>query len=162
MSYEIYEVIRSNQVRKDVLVHVHVPGSKSITNRALLLAAMAQGTSVLRRCLTSEDAVHFLSCLKTLGFPVKEEKGEGLGSNITITGFGGEIPNKKAEIYVGSAGTAARFLVAMLAFSDGEYVVKSSEQMKKRPMQPLIETLRAAGAVVECLEEEWHFPLRIF
>ena len=162
MSYEIYEVIRPNRVRKDVLVHVHVPGSKSITNRALLLAAMAQGTSVLRGCLTSEDAVHFLSCLKTLGFPVKEEKGEGLGSNITITGFGGEIPNKKAEIYVGSAGTAARFLVAMLAFSDGEYVVKSSEQMKKRPMQPLIEALRAAGAVVECLEEEWHFPLRIF
>ena len=153
MSYEIYEVIRSNQVRKDILAHVHVPGSKSITNRALLLAAMAQGTSVLRGCLTSDDAVHFLSCLKNLGFPVKEEKGEGLGSNITITGFGGEIPNKKAEIYVGSAGTAARFLVAMLAFSDGEYVVKSSEQMKKRPMQPLIEALRAAGTVVECLEE---------
>ena len=162
MSYEIYEVIRPNRVRKDVLVHVHVPGSKSITNRALLLAAMARGTSVLRGCLTSDDAVHFLSCLKNLGFPVKEEKGEGLGSNITITGFGGEILNKKAEIYVGSAGTAARFLVAMLAFSDGEYVVKSSEQMKKRPMQPLIEALRAAGAVVECLEEEWHFPLRIF
>ncbi len=161
MNCEIYEVKPCAVLEHDNLVETYVPGSKSITNRALLLAAMAQGTSVLRGCLTSDDAVHFMGCLKTLGFPVKEEKGEGLGSNVTITGFGGEIPNKKAEIYVGSAGTAARFLVAMLAFSDGEYVVNSSEQMKKRPMQPLIDALREAGAVVECLEEEGHFPLRI-
>ncbi len=162
MNCEIYEVIPPRSLKKDALVRVDVPGSKSITNRALLLAAMAKGTSVLKGCLTSDDAVHFLGCLKALGFPVQEQCGEGLGSIVTITGFGGEIPNKKAEIYVGSAGTAARFLVAMLAFSDGEYVVKSSDQMKKRPMQPLIYALRAAGAAVECLEEEGHFPLRIF
>ena len=161
MNCEIYEVVAQQSLKKDAFVRVEVPGSKSITNRALLLAAMAQGTSVLRGCLTSDDAMHFLSCLKTLGFPVKEEKGEGLGSTVTITGFGGEIPNKMAEIYVGSAGTAARFLVAMLAFAEGEFVVNSSEQMKNRPMQPLIDALRAAGAVVECLEEEGHFPLRI-
>lgn len=162
MNSNVYEVTPCNVRTVDKIAETHVPGSKSITNRALLLAAMAQGTSVLRGCLTSDDAMHFLGCLKVLGFPVKEEKGEGLGSIVTITGFGGEIPNKKAEIYVGSAGTAARFLVAMLAFADGGYVVKSSEQMKKRPMQPLIDALRAAGAVVECLEEEGHFPLRIF
>ena len=161
MNREIYEVKCPKKVNKEIVAVTSVPGSKSITNRALLLAAMARGTSVLKGCLTSDDARHFLECLKTLGFTVNEEAEEGLGSQITITGFGGDIPNKKAEIYVGSAGTAARFLVAMLAFSDGEYRVNSSEQMKKRPMGPLVDALRAAGAEVTCLEEEGHFPLHI-
>lgn len=156
-----YEVKCPKNINRNMVAGVSVPGSKSITNRALLLAAMANGTSLLKGCLTSDDAVHFLECLKTLGFPVQEVSGEGSGSDITITGFGGEIPNKKAGIYVGSAGTAARFLAAMLAFSDGEYRIDSSEQMKKRPMQPLIDSLRAAGAKVECPEEEGHFPLHI-
>lgn len=161
MSRDIYEVKCPKKITRDVLAVAVVPGSKSVTNRALLLAAMANGTSTLRGCLTSDDARYFLECLKTLGFPVKEISSEGLGSDIIITGFGGDIPNKSAEIYVGSAGTAARFLVAMLAFSDGEYRVNSSEQMKKRPMQPLIEALRNAGAGVECVEKEGYFPLHI-
>ncbi len=161
MEHEIYIVKRQNRTKKDNVIQTMVPGSKSITNRALLLAAMANGTSTLHGCLTSDDAHHFLQCLKTLGFPVSQVSDGGLGSNITITGFGGRIPEKSAEIYVGSAGTAARFLVAMLAFSDGEYVVKSSEQMKKRPMQPLIDALRDAGAKVTCMEKEGHFPLHI-
>lgn len=161
MNKEIYEVKCPPKINKDFLVETIVPGSKSITNRALLLAAMANGTSTLRGCLTSDDARHFIECLKVLGFPVNEVSDGHLGSDITITGFGGKIPNKSAEIYVGSAGTAARFLVAMLALSDGEYRVNSSEQMKKRPMEPLIESLRNAGASVQCLEEEGHFPLHI-
>lgn len=158
---EIYEVKCPKNINKDSLIEVVVPGSKSITNRALLLAAMANGTSTLKGCLTSEDAWHFIECLKTLGFPVTETSDGELGSDITITGFGGNIPNKNAEIYVGSAGTAARFLAAMLAFSDGEYIITSSEQMKKRPMGPLIAALRDAGSTVKCLEEEGHFPLHI-
>lgn len=161
MQSELYRVKCPGNIKNRGCVEAEVPGSKSITNRALLLAAMAKGTSVLKGCLTSEDSMHFLECLKTLGFPVKEEKEAGLGSTVTITGYGGRIPNRKAEIYVGSAGTAARFLVAMLAFSDGEYRVNSSEQMKKRPMEPLIDALRAAGAQVLCPEEDGHFPLYI-
>ncbi len=161
MNQDIYEVKCPKKINRTVMVETAVPGSKSITNRALLLAAMAEGTSTIKGCLTSEDARHFLECLKTLGFPVEETSDMGLGSNVTITGYGGAIPIKKAEIYVGSAGTAARFLVAMLAFSDGEYIVNSSEQMKKRPMQPLIDSLKNAGAIVECLEEEGRFPLHI-
>ncbi len=161
MNKEIYEVKCPKKINRSVLAEAMVPGSKSITNRALLLAAMAEGTSTINGCLTSDDAKHFLECLKALGFPVNEVSDKGFGSNITITGYGGEIPNKKAEIYVGSAGTAARFLVAMLAFSDGEYIVNSSEQMKKRPMQPLIDALRNAGAEVVCMEEEGRFPLHI-
>ncbi len=161
MKKDFYEVKVPERINRNITAKVCVPGSKSITNRALLLAAVSSGTSVLRGCLTSDDAVHFLECLKTLGFSIEQTYNDGLGCDVTITGLGGDIPNKKAEIYVGSAGTAARFLVAMLAFSDGEYTVNSSEQMKKRPMQPLIEALRNAGAGVECLENEGYFPLRI-
>ena len=161
MNPEIYEVRCPRQADPLRVRKVTVPGSKSITNRALLLAAMAEGTSTLRGCLTSDDARVFVECLKTLGFPVEETPDGALGSNVTITGFGGGIPVKNAEIYVGSAGTAARFLVAMLAFSGGEYRVDSSAQMKSRPMQPLIDALRDAGARVECPEEEGHFPLRV-
>lgn len=161
MVRDFYEVKTPEAIKRNITAEVRVPGSKSITNRALLLAAMSNGTSVLRGCLTSDDAMHFLECLKTLGFSVRSKLDGESNCNVTITGLGGDIPNKKAEIYVGSAGTAARFLVAMLAFSKGEYIVNSSEQMKKRPMQPLIETLRNAGAEVECLENEGYFPLRI-
>ncbi len=161
MSNEIYEVRQPSFINREISVQAVVPGSKSITNRALLLAAMAEGTSTLKGCLASDDAVHFLECLKTLGFPVNIASDKELGIDISITGFGGSVPNKKAEIYVGSAGTAARFLTAMLAFSDGEYTVNSSEQMKKRPMQPLINVLRSTGAVIDCPESEGHFPLHI-
>ncbi len=154
----VYEVPVIGTVKTDKTVSVKVPGSKSITNRALLIAAMAMGRSVLKGCLFSDDSRRFLECLKGLGFDVAyDEK----NCEVAITGRGGVVPEKKAEIYVGSAGTAARFLVAMLAFNEGEYTVNSSEQMKKRPMLPLIETLRLAGAEIECLEEEGHFPLKI-
>ena len=153
-----YNVPVLKQLNKDKIIKVSVPGSKSITNRALLIAAMAEGISTLKGCLFSDDSKYFLECLKTLGFETVSDEVTG---NVTIRGNGGKVPNKKAEIYVGSAGTAARFLVAMLAFSEGEYVVNSSEQMKKRPMLPLIETLRKCGAEITCTEEEGHFPLKI-
>ena len=159
------------------VIHVAVPGSKSITNRALLLAALSEGTSVLRGCMFSDDSKYFIEYLRNLGFPINIRSNtystkendcyNVIGSDIIenniveITGFGGEIPEKKAELYVGSAGTAARFLCAMLAFSDGEYVLNSSDQMKKRPMGDLLATLRTAGAEIVCLEEEGHFPMRI-
>lgn len=161
MKNAIYEVKCPHNIQRNGSATAIVPGSKSITNRALLLAAMANGTSKLENALTSDDAMYFLECLKTLGFPVITAANDGLGVDVTITGYGGEIPNKNAEIYVGSAGTAARFLTAMLAFSDGDYRIDASEQMKKRPMQPLIDTLRSAGAEVQCLEVEGHFPIRI-
>ena len=165
---EYYDVKYFSELPAMQQLKAPVPGSKSITNRAMLLAAMADGTSVLKGCMSSEDAKVFLECIHTLGFPVSETPSPAeiglfsINKDITITGFGGKIPAKKAEIYVGSAGTAARFLVAMLALSDGEYVVRSSEQMQKRPMQPLIDALQDAGAMVVCMEEAGHFPMKIF
>lgn len=147
----VYSVKKLN---KDIAVKV--PGSKSITNRALLIAALADGDSVIRGALESDDSRHFLECLKTLGFDCKKD-----GNDIHINGLGGIIPKKEAEIYVGSAGTAARFLTAMLAFSDGEYTVRSSEQMARRPMRELIVSLMAMGSEFEFIGESYSLPFRV-
>lgn len=151
MSMSVYRVKKLN---KDI--KVKVPGSKSITNRALLIAALADGASVIRGALNSDDSMHFLDCLKSLGFDCKKD-----GNDIYINGLGGIIPKKQAEIYVGSAGTAARFLTAMLAFSDGEYTVKSSEQMARRPMRELIASLMGMGAEFEFLGEDYSLPFKV-
>lgn len=138
--------------------NTEVPGSKSMTNRALLLAALSKSTVEVEGVLFSDDSRHFLACLTALGFvlQIEEEK-----KRVTVTGCGGIIPKKEAEIDVGSAGTAARFLTAMLGFSDGTYTIQASEQMKRRPMEELFELLMDAGATITFLEEEYHLPVRI-
>ena len=137
---------------------VTVPGSKSITNRALLIAALAEGKSVLRGVLFSDDSRVFMKALQTLGYPlvIDEEN-----ATVTVEGYGKQIPKKEAAVYVGSAGTAARFLTAMLALSGGTYDLTSSEQMKARPMRPLLEALEMLGVVFEYKEEPYAFPFTI-
>ena len=135
-----------------------VPGSKSITNRALLIAALAQGTSVLHGVLFSDDSRHFMQALYDLGFPIYIDEEN---KSVTIEGFGGKIPNQEAEVYVGSAGTAARFLTAFLSLSKGTYRMTASEQMKKRPMKELLVALEEMGSKIEYEEEEYCFPFTI-
>lgn len=137
---------------------VTVPGSKSMTNRALLIAALSDGEVELQGVLFSDDSRYFLSSLQSLGFELKISEGE---KAVQIIGCNGRIPKKEAEIYVGSAGTAARFLTAMLGLSDGVYTINASEQMKKRPMKPLFELLTGIGAEITYLEEEGFLPIRI-
>ncbi|MDE6849971.1 MAG: 3-phosphoshikimate 1-carboxyvinyltransferase, partial [Clostridia bacterium] len=117
---------------------VKVTGSKSITARALLLAALADGESVLYGAQLSDDCATFIGAVKSLGIKVETD-----GTTVKVKGCGGKIPEKNGEIYVGSAGTAARFLTAMLALSGGgEYKLTSSEQMQKRPQAALISALK--------------------
>lgn len=137
---------------------VEVPGSKSVTNRALLLAALGCGRCVLRGVLFSDDTRAFLSCLASLGFSTEVDEAR---KTVTVTGMGGVIPNREAEIYVASAGTAARFLTVMLAFAGGNYTLRSSEQMEKRPMQPLLGELEKAGVKIEYLKNKDCFPFII-
>lgn len=139
-------------------IKVEVPGSKSITNRALMLAALGNQKCELTGVLFSDDSRAFLSCLQELGFDVVIDEEE---KKVSITGLGGVIPNRTATINVRSAGTAARFLTVMLAFAGGCYTLNSSEQMKKRPMEPLLSELRKAGVKITCLEKEGHFPFVI-
>ena len=155
ISGDIYQVKKVENPH-DILTSV--PGSKSITNRALLIAALAQGTSVLRGVLFSDDSRHFMQALYDLGFPIHIDEEEEM---VTIEGFGGEIPNEEAEIYVGSAGTAARFLTAFLGLSKGKYRITASEQMKKRPMKELLVALEEMGSQITYEEEEYCFPFTI-
>lgn len=135
-----------------------VPGSKSMTNRALLLGALQKGSIIIDGILLSEDSRVFLEALRSLGFTLKLNEAE---QQVMLVGCGGKIPKQEAEIYVGSAGTAARFLTAMLGCSDGIYVIQASEQMKKRPMQPLFELLEQLGAEFVYQEEKYHLPVRV-
>lgn len=139
-------------------ITVEVPGSKSMTNRALLLAALGKEKSVLRGVLFSDDSRHFLDCLKSLGFDVDIDEDSKI---VVIQGTGGDIPNKCGEINVGSAGTAARFLTAMLSLSEGSYTINCSKQMKKRPMKPLFEVLKTMGASFEYLEKDGFLPVKV-
>lgn len=136
-------------------VRVAVPGSKSITNRALLLAALSNKRCVLKGVLFSSDSRAFLDSLKKLGFQVEANEKD---KTVILQGTGGKIPQNRAAINVQSAGTAARFLTVMLALAGGEYEMQASEQMCKRPMQPLLDVLEKSGVIFKWLGEEGHFP----
>lgn len=137
-------------------IKVSVPGSKSITNRALLIAAMTKGCTKLKGVLFSDDSRHFIQALMDLGFEVNVDETE---KEVTVKGLGGAVPKKEARVYVGSAGTAARFLTAYLALSEGRFVIDASEQMKKRPMKPLFDALISMGANIKYLEQEGCLPV---
>lgn len=139
-------------------ITVSVPGSKSITNRALLLATLAKGESKLGGALFSDDSRHFLKCVEDLGFETVVDEP---AYHIQVTGLGGKVPKKEASIYVGSAGTAARFLAAYLGCSEGKFYLDASQQMRKRPMEPLLKALEGVGATITCTGELGHFPMEI-
>lgn len=152
---DIYQV---KKVTAPVNWETDVPGSKSITNRALLLAALCRERVRLQGVLFSDDSRHFLSSLQSLGYDVQIDEPACV---VEVEGHGGSLPVPFGEIHVGSAGTAARFLTAMLGVAEGTFVIQASEQMKKRPMKPLFEALLSLGATVEWLGEIWHLPVRI-
>lgn len=141
--------------KKDIVVSV--PGSKSITNRALLLAAISSGKKCLKGVLFSEDTRVFLEGLLKLGFEIETKE---TSNEVIVKGCGGKIPKNNVEIYVGSAGTAARFLTAMLALSGGFYTIDASMQMKNRPIKELLVALEQLGVRFEFLEKEYAFPLK--
>jgi 3-phosphoshikimate 1-carboxyvinyltransferase len=133
-------------------VRMTIPGSKSITNRALILAALADGETLLRGALWSEDTEIMVEALRVLGFDVKVEpdRDEPGNCSISVRGLGGAIPNAgtaqaPVSVYVGNAGTAARFLMAFLCLGNGVYRVHGSSRMHERPQAPLFEALRSLG-----------------
>lgn len=137
---------------------VRVPGSKSITNRALLLAILSDGACTLNGALFSDDSRYLLRCMEELGFRVRADEKE---CRIFTEGLAGEIPKKEASLYVGSAGTAARFLTALLGLKNGIWHLDASEQMRRRPMQPLLASLQELGARVCYEKEEGHLPFTL-
>lgn len=152
---DIYEVKKAVH---PIEACVTVPGSKSVTNRALFMAAMAKGHSVLEGALFSDDSRHFIGSLKSLGYNIVVDETD---KRVELDGQGGDIPNKTGSIDVGSAGTAARFLTAMLALSDGEYTINATRQMQARPMDALFDALTQMGAHFEYLGERGHLPVKV-
>jgi 3-phosphoshikimate 1-carboxyvinyltransferase len=124
---------------------VRVPGSKSLTNRALLIAALADGTSRLNNALFSDDSRYFAEALQALGFAVHLDREH---TEMIVTGLGGRIPAKKAELFIGNAGTAARFLSAFLTLGNGEYILDGDSRMRERPIGDLVVALEQLGAQV--------------
>ena len=131
--------------RGAALGRAKVPGSKSVTNRALLLAALAVGETRLEGALFSRDTRILCAALRQLGFKVEEEPE---AARITVGGLGGDIPARHARIDVGNAGTAARFLTAFLCLAKGgRYELDGDAAMRARPMAGLLRAVEAAGAV---------------
>ena len=128
---------------------VRVPGSKSLTNRALLIASLANGTTHLTNALFSDDSRYFAKALQTLGFDVQLDE---VNHSMTVTGLDGKIPAKKAELFIGNAGTAARFLSAFLTLGNGEYVLDGEPRMRERPIGDLVEALEQLGCDIQPMQ----------
>ena len=122
------------------------------------MAALSQGQVLLKGALFSDDSRYFLKALKELGFSVEVNEHN---KTVLVQGLDGKIPKQEGTIYVGSAGTAARFLTAMLGLSGGSYEIQASEQMKKRPMRELFEALEHLGTQFEYLENEYFLPVKV-
>jgi len=138
--------LKINPITHPLNAIVRVPGSKSLTNRALLITALANGTTRLTNALFSDDSKYFANALKTLGFDVQLDEAN---HEMKVTGLGGKIPAKKAELFIGNAGTAARFLSAFLTLGHGEYVLDGEPRMRERPIGDLIDALHQLGVEME-------------
>src|ERR1035437_2683583 len=136
---------------------VKLPGSKSISNRVLLLAALASGETRLHDLLDSDDTRVMLDALRTLGIAAKrDDRGETV-----VNGAGGAFPVKAAELFLGNAGTAFRPLTAALALCGGEYRLSGVVRMHERPIGDLVDALRGLGAAIDYLGEAGYPPLHI-
>ncbi|WP_172622641.1 3-phosphoshikimate 1-carboxyvinyltransferase [Leminorella richardii] len=138
---------------------INLPGSKSVSNRALLLAAMAQGTTRLTNLLDSDDVRHMLNALKTLGVHFQLSDCRTI---CDVEGQGGRLKAASAvEIFLGNAGTAMRPLAAALSLGEGDIILTGEPRMKERPIGHLVDALRQGGAQIDYLEQTNYPPLRL-
>lgn len=124
---------------------VRPPGSKSITNRALVCAALADGTTFLQGALASEDTQVMIDSLASLGISIEEDATRTL---LRVAGRGGEIPVANADLYVGNSGTTVRFLTALATLGTGRYRLDGTPRMRQRPISDLLDALQQLGADV--------------
>lgn len=135
---------------------VRLPGSKSISNRVLLLAALSQGRTTVHDLLASDDTAVMLAALRQLGCSVQQN-----GDTAVIGGLGGRLVQKQAKLYLGNAGTAMRPLTAALALLGGDFELSGVPRMHERPIGDLVDALRQLGCAIDYLGEEGFPPLRV-
>ncbi|MDN3920197.1 bifunctional 3-phosphoshikimate 1-carboxyvinyltransferase/cytidylate kinase [Roseateles violae] len=140
---------------------VRLPGSKSISNRVLLLAGLSEGTTLVHDLLDSDDTAVMLEALKTLGCRLET----GSDGALQVTGIGGRPATQQAQLFLGNAGTAMRPLTAALALlaatQGGEFELSGVPRMHERPIGDLVDALRGLGCRVDCLGQEGYPPLRL-
>ena len=139
---------------------VRPPGSKSVTNRALVAAALARGTSNLVGTLDADDTAAMLDCLRGLGIPVGDASGDSDGA-LRVVGCGGRPPLDGAILDARLSGTTSRFIAPVAALARGTVVLDGADPLRRRPMAALFDALEALGAGIEPLGEPGHLPVRI-
>jgi 3-phosphoshikimate 1-carboxyvinyltransferase len=152
------EVRAIEPLTRPVDAQVQVVGSKSYTNRALIIAALARGESLLTGALFSDDTQHMAESLRQLGIPVEADLE---ARTLRVHGAAGKVPAAQAQCFVGNSGTTARFLSVVLALGDGTYEIDGVPRMRERPNQPLIDALTQLGVRIDALGKPGCFPLRI-
>jgi len=135
---------------------VHLPGSKSISNRVLLLAALSRGQTVVHDLLASDDTAVMLAALKQMGCSVEQT-----GSTVVIDGLAGELLNRQGKLFMGNAGTAMRPLTAALALLGGDYELSGVPRMHERPIGDLVDALRQLGCRIDYLGNDGFPPLHL-
>ena len=162
------DLIELVPLKSPVRAEITVPGSKSITNRALILAALSTGKVSLKGALWSEDTQIMTECLQQLGFrvDVRPDPDEVCNRSITVDGQGGRVPAggtdaRPLELFVGNAGTAARFLAAFLCLGRGVYRLSGVPRMHERPQEALLQALGELGYRVESENGNNKLPVKI-
>jgi len=134
-------------VQRPVVGTIRPPGSKSLTNRALILAALAQGPSRLTGVLDSVDTQVMIESLRRLGLSIEQDLD---AKTISLVGCGGRIPAKGGELYLENSGTSIRFLTAMCCIGEGRFRLDGNTRMRERPIAPLVKALSEAGVDIAC------------
>ena len=142
------QIMQINPIPPPLNASVSIPGSKSLTNRALLIASLADGNTMLTNALFSDDSCYLVNALQNLGFNITLNP---KNTRMTIIGLGGSIPAHQADLYIGNAGTAARFLSAFLTLGNGIYTLDGDTRMRERPIGDLVNALRQLGAKIEVI-----------
>jgi 3-phosphoshikimate 1-carboxyvinyltransferase len=137
---------------------IRVPGSKSVTNRALIITALAEGRSRILNPLFSDDSFWLMNALVRLGIGVRADKEKG---EVYVSGQGGGFDASGVDLFVGNAGTVARFLPPLLALGRGPYTVDGVPRMRERPVADLVDAMRQLGASVDYAGKDGRFPLAI-
>lgn len=146
---------------KLVRASIRPPGSKSITNRALVCAALAEGASTLRGTLKSEDTEVMIAGLRAIGIEIRVLAESRHNQTLIVTGCGGELPATDANLFVEGSGTTMRFLTALVTLGSGHYRLDGIARMRERPIRDLVESLQQLGAAIRYEEDDGCPPLAV-
>ena len=150
--------VRIKPLPEQFRVAISPPGSKSLTNRALILSALAEGSCTLSNVLFADDTNVMLDCLSKLGFELSID---AENRTVKIAGQSGTIPNKSAELFCGNSGTTIRFVAALCALGHGDYTLDGIARMRQRPIGQLTQLLTQLGARVKHLEADGFPPIQV-